>query len=281
MGLGQCGLFINSQPVPPLSRLPTSPFARALIQFMMIKQFASLLEARKRLLPALEANSKERDSKGSSTNLLGLSHRFIGVAEFASGGDVEAFRRELTASGRCQLELLVRFDEGGDVSPSFAAMTGGKKALLDALAAGNYGLSLELAQRIGGRETVEKRNDHPFDLAFGYALKAAVLESEDLGERVSAFAAEVVKQGNRDFAGYADALALVVSGDIGNPQPILAKIVEGHRSQSKGKGVFKGSEDEALSVWGVGIANLLISKGGLVNFDDPLIPRALLSHLGE
>ncbi len=239
-------------------------------------KFAPLLEARKRLLPSLTTNAKERDSKGSSTNLLGLSHRFIGVAEYLVNGDVEAFRRELAENARCRLELITRFESGGDVSPSYVGMTGVYKALLDALAAGNAELSRELASRVGDREVIERENDHPFDLAFGYALKAAVLQSNDLEKRVSAFGAEVGKVENQDFKGYADAFSAMCSNDSENLAAIFTTIVEGHKRQAKGNGVFKGTEDEGLCVWGVAIANLLITQGISMDIDDPLLPRALL-----
>jgi hypothetical protein len=242
----------------------------------VIAKFAPLLATRKRLLPSLATNAKERDRKGSSTNLLGLSHRFIGVAEYLVNGDVEVFRRELTAGAQCRLELLDRFESGGDVSPSYAGMTGGYKALLDALAAANDKLCLKLASRIGDREAIERENDHPFDLSFGYALKTAVLQSSDLDQRLRVFAEEVSEAKNRDFIGYASALAIIGSDEPHDVVSTFAVILEGHKRQSKGNGVFKGTEDASLCVWGVAIANLLISKGVPVDVDDPILPRALL-----
>lgn len=209
----------------------------------------------------------------------GLSHRFIGVAEYLVNGDVEEFRRELIASAQCRLELLNRFESGGDVSPSYAAMTGGYKALLDALAAANDKLGFELASRIGGREAIEKENDHPFDLSFGYALKAAVLQASDLGQRLRVFADKVSEAQNRDFVGYANALAIIGSDEDRDVGSTFAAILEGHKKQSKGNGVFKGTEDESLCVWGVAVANLLISRGVSVDVDDPILPGALLRQL--
>jgi hypothetical protein len=242
----------------------------------ILSRLEILLEEHREDLPLLVANARNNDPRGvASASLIG-AHRFIGVAEYLVKGDVEAFRRELTASARYRLGLLERFEAGGNVSPSYAAMTGGYKALLDALAAANDGLSRELASRIGGREVIEMENDHPFDIAFGYALKAAVLQTGDFDQRLATFADEVAKAANRDFAGYASALATVSSQETTDLAPAFAMILEGHKKQSKGNGVFKGTEYEGLCVWGIAIANLLISKGQSVKVDDPLLPKALL-----
>lgn len=248
---------------------------------MTAAKLAPLLESRKRILPALELNARERDKGGSSTNLLAGSRRFIGVAEYLVNGDAEACRRELAASAQGRLLLLDRFDGGGDVSSSYASMAGGYQALLDALAAADDDLAHSLASKIGGREAIEAKNDHPFDRAMGYALKAAVLQSSDLNLRLTQLAEQLEAAGNRDFKGYAAALSMLDSGDAPNVDAALAMIVEGHRRQSKGRGVFNGREDEGLCVWGIAVANLLISRGRTVTFDDPLLPQSLLRALPE
>lgn len=242
----------------------------------ILSRIEVLLEEQIEDLPLLVVNAKNNDPRGvASASLIG-AHRFIGVAEYLVKGDVEAFRRELTASAQCRLDLLNRFKAGGDVSPSYAAMTRGYQALLDALAAANDGLSQELASRIGGHEAIEKENDHPFDIAFGYALKAAVMQSGDFSQRLEIFANEVAKKTNRDFAGYAGALKTISSRETTDLTSIFARILEGHKKQSKGNGVFRGTEDEGLCVWGIAIANLLTSKGKPVKVDDPILPQALI-----
>ena len=44
-------------------------------------------------------------------------------------------------------------------------------------------------------------------------------------------------------------------------------------NQCKRGGVFKDTEDEALCVWGVGVANLVRHRGLLVDALPPLIPQ--------
>jgi hypothetical protein len=243
---------------------------------MTAAKLAPLLETRKQLLPTLELNAREHDKGGSSTNLLAGSRRFIGVADYVVNGDAEAFRRELAASAQGQLVLLDRFDGGGEISSSYASMTGGYQALLDALAATDDDLAHLLASKIGGREAIETKNDHPFDRAMGYALKAAVLQSSDRELRLTRLAEYLETKGNRDFRGYAIALSMLEAGEPHAIDSALAMIVEGHRRQSKGAGVFKGRVDESLCVWGIAIANLLISRGRTVTFDHRLLPQTLL-----
>lgn len=235
-----------------------------------------LLESRKRLLPSLELNARERDGNGSSTNMLAQSRRFIGVAEYLVNGDTKSFRHELAASARCRLDLLKRFDEGEKISPSYASMTGGYKALLDALAAGDKVLSGLLASAIGGRAAIESKNDHPFDLALGYALKASVLESGDREACLAQLNEKIEATKSHDFKGYAIALSIVDGESSQDVNSAMEVVAEGHRRQSKGRGVFKGTEDEGLCVWGIGIANLLISRGSTVTLNDPILPRVLM-----
>jgi len=242
----------------------------------IISRINVILEEYKEDLPILQENAMRYDNRGVATSSLIGAHRFIGIAEYLLNMDIETFRRELAYSARCRLDLLNRFDKGEDIARSLVAMTGGYNSLLDALAGADHELSLELASKIGGRELIEVENDHPFDLAFGYILKSTVLRSSDICQRNSVFGSQVEIVKNVDFVGYARAFDMLNDDDEADASKVISEILDGHKKQSKKGGVFNGTEDEALCVWGIAMANLMISRGKCIDVDDSILPRVLL-----
>jgi hypothetical protein len=242
-----------------------------------VQHYSMVLETRKRLLTVSRANSSNKtvDKNGASTDLLALSLRFIGITEFFLAKNIESFRQNLAESAKLRLSLFQRFDSGEGVDPSFVAMVSYKK-LYDGLAAGDFLISTQLAQLMGGRADIEKKHDHPFDRVMGYALREVVLDIKN-GSGRSELREKLARNENRDFKGYAMAFDGI---DAGNNQMFnegLNLIIEGHLRQSR-TGVFKASADELLCIWGVGVANLAIKRGLEVKVDHELIPVALLQR---
>lgn len=75
--------------------------------------------------------------------------------------------------------------------------------------------------------------------------------------------------------GYANALSALESRESVDLVSVFSLILAGHRRLVKGS-VFGGTIDEVLCIWGIGTANLLISKGLLVDINDLILPRDLL-----
>ena len=237
-----------------------------------------LLEMRKEHLCTLRTNVSEpaRDRSGTATSSLQGTLRFIGVAEFAVAGDVGSFHQHLAEVAGLGLRLLERYDGGECIDPSYVTMIR-YKDVLNALASGEVDVATRICQRLGERPHVEKDHDHPFDSSLGYLLKSIVSGASDQMEiRLADFDSVCREPENRDFTGYAVTFRGILDKDLERVQEGLKAIVKGHKNLVKRGGVFHNSEDEVISVWGVGVANLARSRGMIAAGISPLIPNDLL-----
>lgn len=216
------------------------------------------------------------DARGQASSNLASALRRIAVADYLLKDDKGSFRMHLTDAALLRKKLFVRFDAGEAISPSYVSMLS-YKALLNALSAGDILLAKDLARQMGSRESIEREYDHPFDRIFGYTLKYFTLNEATAGHQwLIEFKVLCADPDNADFRGYCDVFEGIQKGNVSKAQEGLASIVWGHRRQSKGGGVFRDSEDELLSIWGLGIANLARTAGLPVESPGPLIPDDLL-----
>jgi hypothetical protein len=237
-----------------------------------------LLGERLEDLPFVTRNAADpaRDRAGTATNLAAGAIRFIGVAQYALNHDIAACRANLLEAAKTRLRLIERFARGEPISPSYVTMMN-YKSLFDALASCDMEVPKAIASRIGGRHEIEMEHDHPFDYAFGYTLKAFVLSNpEEMQQWTQKFSVVCEAKENMDFQGYAQVFQGVLERNAAMVENGLKAIVKGHGRQSKGKGVFKDSEDEVLCVWGLGMAKLARAYGLSVDGEPPLIPNDLL-----
>jgi len=243
------------------------------------KRLGLMAEMRKAHLVQLRANCAllEKDVTGSASKSLAGTLRFLGVADYVLNKDVAAFKDRFTESVQLSKELFDRFDAGRPIDPSYVSMMSYKE-LFDALASGDADLSKELARRIGGRNAVEVEYDRPFDVALGYSLKNVLLGSMDEALRhLDLLDSACLDPDTKDFKGYAIVLRAILNGDVVLAQSGFNEVIVGHKHQCKRGGLFKDMEDELLSVWGIGLANLARICGVMVELDDSLIPADLLA----
>ena len=244
-----------------------------------IEQRLSMLATmRKKHLGQLENNLLDpaKDKGGAATTSLAGTLRFLAVANFKLERDIQGFKDALSRAASCRLDLFIRSKNGEAIPPSYLSMTS-YKSLFDALAAGDYELSEELATVMCGREEIENEHDHPFDRALCYALKALVLNSDDQEEKIEKFKSVAGEPNNTDFLGYAEAFEAIKDKDAELFVSALQRLLLGHKKQCKEGGIFKDSEDEILCIWGIGLVNLAKSRGLDIKIDDPLIPASLVA----
>lgn len=223
-------------------------------------------------LPILKRNAAENDSNGHSSGMLGQTYRDLALGGVLLNIQKSQYVEYLHKSSQIALEILKRFDNGEPISKSFVSILCYKE-LFDALATGDMGLSQEYAEFLGGRPEIEKEFDHPFDIALGYALKAIVLETEDVVARLAAFRDQLSKKGNKSFKGFVEAFEAIHHRDKYAFETGLNEIVRCYPHLRKG--VFDHSLDAHLCVWGIGLINLAKHKGMVIEFDHELMPEKL------
>lgn len=242
----------------------------------MVERLEMLLESRTRHHQILLEKDKREDLRGSTTSSLMGSHRFIGVAEYVLNHDINTFRSNLTKSAKLQNSLIIRYDAGEPIAPSYVTMIVYQE-LLDALAAGDLRLAREFAGNMGGREKIEKELDHPFDRTLGYTLKSFVSNDKTGMELWSKEFLDLCRRKKYvSDIGYANMFKAILEENEQDANKALAEIAKGHKRLSRGSGRFSDTEDEVLCVWGLGMANLARMYGLKVESNDPLIPADLL-----
>lgn len=213
------------------------------------------------------------DRDGASSDMLGRTVRDLGIAAYVLRGDVAEFRKDLRESADIRLQLFRRRIDGEPISESFLTMLS-YKHLFDALAAGDCQLCISLAKVMGGRESSEIDHDHPFDRALGYCLRAVILEnSAELAEWMPRFMQEC---GDSRYVGFRDIFMGINADSVETVSNGLLDVLKEHQQQSSRGGLFNGTPDELLCVWGIGSANLARSRGLDVRGVSPLIPNELL-----
>lgn len=244
--------------------IPSDVIQRIQARLKFEREDLALLEKK-----ALDTTS---DARGVEARSVASSKRFLAVAEYVVDGNIEGFRSTLTESAQIRLSLLKRYSRGEPISPSFVSMSV-FTAVLDFLAAGDFQGAEQIAVYVGNHPS----DDHPFDLAFGHALKAVVLEDkQSASSRCRALSKLLEKNENRDFTGYGNALAAILDHDSQQLGSALQAVVKGHIRQSKNRGLFRYKVDAALCVWGLGVANLATHHGLNPIAVPPLIPSDLL-----
>ncbi len=236
-----------------------------------------LERARERLSIARHnANDKAKDCAGMGTSLLAMHLRGLGILEYLVNDNIEKYQHCLQECATLELSLVHRFESGEPISESFVSILLYQE-LFTALASSNLELSVRFAHAVGGRKEIEKHHDHPFDRAMGYALKALVLDTADKAERIHTlkFRTQSVKK-EANFQGYASVMEAIASKDQQALDSAYPHLLKNHKSHSKAGGTFSNVTDKHLSIWGIGLANLAISRGLTVSIDDPLLPQDLL-----
>lgn len=229
-------------------------------------------------LPYIEANASdpEKDKGGSASDLLALSYRFLAVSDYILKGDIISFRSNLIKASSIQNNLFDRFEKGEAIAPSLVTMLS-YQALFNALASADWHLSEVLALKMGGREDIEKKVDHPFDYAMGYCLKSFVLgDQTEMKRWHSELAKQCEKKDNMNFRGYPLVFQGILNRNSSEVNVGFEELLRGHKKLCKGRGVFKNTVDEILCIWGLGMANLVRKKGLNVAISDELIPNELI-----
>jgi hypothetical protein len=219
---------------------------------------------------------EDYDNTGSATAVEISHRRFFAIAEYILHGDVPAFRRQLVDAAKLQIQLFHRYDEGTLQGDGSYVSIVSQDQLFDALAAGAFDVAEEFARHLGGRAKIEK-GDLPLRIALGYSLKHCVLNDADELRDWLVRLKEVCKAKKyQGFEAFVHAFQGILDGDLSRANKGIAGIAANHRRAMMDPGWFADTEDELLSVWGIGVANLARYRGLQVDAVPPYIPNDLL-----
>ena len=223
-----------------------------------------------------KAADPEKNKGGYFSASVADKLRLLGAGAWLLEKDVTKFKQHLSEAADIFINLFQRYDQGEEDCGSFITMIAYQE-LLNALAAGNMKLAHAFATHMGGRDKLEKEMDHPFTHVMGYTFKAFVLnDREQMKIWAPKLMTESEKKDNKDCIGYPQLFTAILTNDLEAANAAMTTLVEGHKKLSKARRVFGDKVDEALSIWGIGIANLARSRGLNVEPIPPLIPGELL-----
>ncbi len=225
----------------------------------------------------------EEDKRGfintkSGKTLNAGEYHFFAVADYILQHDIGSFKKNLSEAADCRLYVFEQYDAGKINYPfdgSEVSVTA-YMDLLEGLASGDMEVTTALAHRVGGREEIESRSND-FARSFCYTLKHCILgEDEAMAERLSVFAQVCLEKDYLPFQGYADIFTAILNEDVALANEGVAKIASSHTKLAKSHSWFAETEDELLSVWGIGLTNLARHRGLAVEAAPPFIPDDLL-----
>jgi hypothetical protein len=246
----------------------------------LIGRLEAIAGERQPLVEQAKANLSDAKANrtGAVTSSLAGDLRLLAVAAFALAGDVEKFRLLLRESALLRESLFDRFDAGEPVDESYVSMIAYKN-LFDSLACADIDLARRFAAKLGGRLGIEKRHDHKFIRAIGYALKYVVLAPNDhAADAVATFWQECNAKGNSSYAGYAQCMKAVLDAEAASFHQGLEALLRNHKALCSRGRMFDLTPDEIICTWGLGLTNLAAARGLQVKVDHVYIPRALVNE---
>lgn len=249
----------------------------------IIERLPRLLEMENEDLPYLLENAadKIKDKDGSASMAVANSLRFLAVANYVIGDKIILFKEHLSRSAEIRQRLIERFESGEPISRSYVSMIS-YKSVFNALAAGNMMIAAKLSALMGGRTAIENEFDHRFDIILGYTLKYFLSDDKNMMHHW-ARKLDVIcrKKDHVDFLGYAQLFNGIYMNDLEKANQGIKLLIDGHKRQIRGRGVFKDSEDELLCIWGIGMVNLAHSHNLEVDFNSSLIPKDLTTRVNS
>ncbi len=231
---------------------------------------------------AERARQKERE-QGYVSTMTGKTHsaghyHFFAVAQYILHHNIASFRTNMTDAAECAIYVFEQYEAGKIDYPfdgSEVSVTA-YRDVFEALASGNWEVSIKLAVLVGGRPEIEKRSND-FARSLCYTLKYCILREFDaMKQKLSLFKQVCKEEDYLAFQGFADVFQAILEDNLQMANDGIQRIAADHSKLAKQSAWFAETEDELLSVWGIGIANLARRNGLQVHGVPPFIPDDLL-----
>lgn len=229
-------------------------------------------ESLRYLTPRIDTSQYDSDGGGKydlSTNI-----RFLAVCEYVLHRDKKKFLELLSKSVSLVGKNFEDYNAKRIIDPSYVKWNKYFK-ILDSYASLDFTSAKTIAKFIGDLETDKKEKG--FFPALSYSIKYMVLEDDKNLKLYSDKLSESLTQKNaKNYLGYMTIIQAYINKDSKSMQKGFETLLANHKQLCKGRGEYSDTEDEVIFLHGLGLLNLVRSRGFDVTMDDPLIPKDLL-----
>lgn len=212
------------------------------------------------------------DRNGFQASMLSRDHVSLAACRWMLGEGAEAVREAWAESTKLSWSLFERLAAGEPIDHSYFTWLVYQESLI-ACAAGMFDIAAGMLAAVRARGKAAD-DVHTFDRRLGRAVAELILDATG-DSAIRAFDAYLVKPADRHFVGFAHGMAAIRAGDGGAFAAALAKIAAGHKPLAS-KGLFRGTDNEHLSMWGIGLCRLARHRGLSFTFDHQFLPAELI-----
>ncbi len=215
-----------------------------------------------------------KEDRGFGYSFLASDFRVLAVGEIIYNKDYKKAKEYFYLSAKMDEYLLTLIDKGDErISRDFATMHK-YTSIYAALLSDNIELAKSIANLLGGRPEIEKYDFDAFHIC-GYLLKYLILDKE---EKAAPYLDKLEKQLTKKNSIYYSALLeiyrAIYNKDEKEIEKSFIRLLKGHRILRQ----FKETENEFVSIEGLGILKLLRKRGINLVIEDDLLPLKLLEE---
>ncbi|HOL87359.1 MAG TPA: hypothetical protein PLK32_08400 [Defluviitoga tunisiensis] len=228
-------------------------------------------EMSKKNIKTLRENGLAKEEDGSVYSFLASDFRVLTVGEIILNKDYKKAKEYFYLSAKMNEYLLNLITKGDEqISTDFASLHE-YKAIYLALLSDNYELARSIAKLLGGRPEIEKDDFEVFYIA-GYLLKYLILgEEKEASPYLAKLESQLTRKNNIYYLALLEIFRAIYNHDEKEIAAGFNKLLKGHRVLKD----FKKSENEFLSIEGLGILKLLQNRGIYIVIEDDLLPLKL------
>ncbi|EOQ87578.1 hypothetical protein LEP1GSC202_0314 [Leptospira yanagawae serovar Saopaulo str. Sao Paulo = ATCC 700523] len=231
------------------------------------------MESLEYLVPRVDTSKYDSDGGGKydlSTNL-----RFLAACEYVLHGDKKKFLELLSKSVSLVAKVFEDYHSGKITSIAYVKWNQ-YLHMLDSYTSLNFASAKTIAKYIGNLDTDKKEKG--FFPALSYSIKYMVLEdSKNLKQYSDKLSESITQKNAKNYLGYAAIIQAYINNDSKSMQKGFETLLANHKQLCKARGEYSDTEDEVIFLHGLGLINLVRSRGFDVTLDDPLIPQDLLT----
>jgi hypothetical protein len=221
-------------------------------------------------------NTTQYDSDGGAKYDLFYDYRFLAVCEYILNKDKKKFLALLSKSADMVAKIFDEYQAGKITSITYVKCNQ-YFHMLDSYASSDFKSAKTIAKYIGHLDTDKKEKG--FFPALSYSLKYLVLEDNKNLKLYSDKLNNFLTQKNaKNYLGYAKVIEAYVNQDTKEMQKSFETLLTNHKQLCKGRGEYSNTEDEVIFIYGLGLLNLVRSRGFDITLDDPLIPNDLIMN---